>query len=95
MFEIPVVFVAPLSIIAVVVYMISFVPEATGVSEGSSMLVGEIRASARSPYGKELAGGLKPFGIKCDPFFMLRNAVSINIVEIQMLHTINLLISFP
>jgi uncharacterized membrane protein YfhO len=45
MFEIPVVFVAPLSIIAVVVYMISILPEAAGVSEGCSKVT-EIRASA-------------------------------------------------
>jgi hypothetical protein len=91
--EIPLILLPPAASISVFIMVISLVPETTDVFEGSVNFLRQLKASTRSPYGKKAAGALKPYGLKSGPFFMMKNTMRKKLIEVQLLYTINLLLS--
>jgi hypothetical protein len=91
--ELPLILLPPATSIAVLMAMMSLVPETTNVYEGSVNFLRQLKASTRSPYGKKAAGALKPYGLKSGPFFMMKNSMRKKLIEVQLLYTINLLLS--
>jgi hypothetical protein len=91
--EIPLILLPPTTSIGVFIMMISLVPETADVFERSVNFLRQLKASTRSPYGKKAAGALKPYGLKSGPFFMMKNSMRKKLIEVQLLYTINLLLS--
>jgi hypothetical protein len=91
--EMPLILLPPATSIGVFIMTISLVPETADVFEGSANFLRQLKASTRSPYGKKAAGALKPYGLKSGPFFMMKNSMKKTLIEVQLLYTINFLLS--